>query len=224
MGSFFAVNVQEIPYIAVALLFAFPAHEFAHAYTAYRLGDSTPKEQGRLTLEPHKHISLLGFVAFFIAGFGWAKPVQVNPMNFSHPKRDDILVSLAGPLANMLLVIAAFVLWYGAIALGLDRFLSNDNYQIADQFFITIAYTNIILFIFNLLPIPPLDGFHVFKNLVLGTDSRERVDAIENTLSLIALFIIISPIGDAILGPIFQSIAPDILRFWELVFTKLFGL
>ncbi|HWI55117.1 MAG TPA: site-2 protease family protein, partial [Desulfobacteria bacterium] len=150
MDDFLAVAVKDIPYVVIALLISFTLHEFAHAYTAYLLGDPTPKEQGRLTFVPHKHIDPIGFIAIFIAGFGWAKPVEVNPGNFSKPERDDILVSLAGPAANLLIVIFTFVVWYGAIALGIGELVSDSTYDILYTFFDNIVFLNIALFVFNL--------------------------------------------------------------------------
>ncbi|HWI55110.1 MAG TPA: site-2 protease family protein [Desulfobacteria bacterium] len=224
MDDFLAVAVKDIPYVVIALLISFTLHELAHAYTAYLLGDPTPKEQGRLTFVPHKHLDPIGFIAIFIVGFGWAKPVEVNPDNFSKPRRDDILVSLAGPAANLLIVAFTFVVWYGAIALGIGELVSKSTYDILYTFFDNIVYLNIALFVFNLLPIPPLDGFHIAKGMFLTEEARDKVEAAESGIGLIAVIIIASGVGDALFGPIFDFFIPGIFNVFDSFFAKLFGL
>jgi len=157
----------------LVILIAFPLHEFSHAFAAYRLGDSTARWQGRLTLDPRRHFDPLGGAMLIISsilgfGVGWAKPTPVNPYNLRYGRRGESLVALAGPLSN--LVIAAVI----AIPL---RFIANS-----DELMTTIASStvtavvwnvvfylfaiNISLFVFNLLPIPPLDGWKVLLGLV----------------------------------------------------------
>jgi len=147
------------------LLGSLSVHEWAHAYVADKLGDNTPRSQGRITFNPVAHIDPIGtvliplFMIFFSPGFaifGWGKPVMVNPRNFSNWKRDDILVSMAGPASN--LVICFIVAILGGI---LMRFEPQFEGLI-----IQVLMINSILIIFNLLPIPPLDGSHVMKHLV----------------------------------------------------------
>lgn len=224
MEDFLAVSIKDIPYVIVALLISFAFHESAHAYTAYKLGDPTPKEQGRITLLPHKHLDPIGFLAVFFVGFGWAKPVQVNPRNFSNPTRDDVLVSLAGPLANLIIVIITFIAWYGAIALGVGDLVSKATYDIIYNFFDNIVFLNIALFIFNLLPIPPLDGFHIAKNLLLTESGREKVESLETAISLIAVLLIASGIADIIFNPIFDFFIPGIFNLFDQGFAALFRL
>lgn len=143
------------------ILFGFAIHEFSHAYTATRFGDNTPAKQGRLTLNPLPHIDPFGLLMFVFAGFGWAKPVQVNPHAFRNPKRDDLIVSIAGPLSNF---IAAII--FAFIIKGLFTF-TGHLFAIAEygdyiyrmlEYFVWI---NLILFVFNLIPFPPLDGSHI---------------------------------------------------------------
>jgi Zn-dependent protease len=148
-----------IPFIPVLLL-ALTLHEFGHAWTAVYFGDPTPRLAGRLTLDPLKHLDPLGTLCLFIAHFGWAKPVPVNPSNFTHP-RADLWVSLAGIIANLAqatiyaAVWHALSAWYpGALGRGLTTFL-----------FLGIMI-NLGLAVFNLLPLFPLDGSHVLKNLL----------------------------------------------------------
>ena len=98
----FDPDLRRIALLLPAVLFAFTVHEYSHALVAVRLGDNTPRDQGRLTLNPISHIELVGLIMILLLGFGWAKPVQINPCNFKSPRNDEILVSLAGPFSNLL--------------------------------------------------------------------------------------------------------------------------
>jgi Zn-dependent protease len=145
--------------------FSLAVHEFAHAYTAYKKGDLTAKALGRMTLNPIKHIDLVGsllmpFISFFTGSMfiGWAKPVPVNRGNFRNPKKDDITVSIAGPVSNLLMAFLFVLLMVVAIRLS----LVNEN--ILRILWLGVTF-NVFLFLFNLLPIPPLDGSHVVLNL-----------------------------------------------------------
>lgn len=154
------MNLNEIISVIPAAIIGLTVHEYAHAYTAYRCGDSTAKDQGRLTLNPLKHIDWLGFALIVIAGFGWAKPVQFNPDNLRRKHRDEILISIAGPLSNLALAIIFFILARSLYAV--DFFNSTDTgFEIINMIIIW-GVINISLFIFNLIPIPPLDGSHVY--------------------------------------------------------------
>ena len=136
----------------VALLVAISVHEFSHAWAAFRLGDATAKYEGRLTLNPLAHLDTIGTLMILLAGFGWGKPVPVNPLNFDNPRRDHALVALSGPLSNFVVsfILSLFLkLPLGAAGLLLEVFL------------LPTIILNISLGVFNLLPIPPLDGFSV---------------------------------------------------------------
>lgn len=151
------ISLQALPYLIVALVVAISIHEAAHAFAAYKLGDSTAKLQGRLTLNPLAHLDIAGTIMLFIAGFGWGKPVPVNPYNFKNPVKDQALVSFAGPLSNF---IAALVFSVPLNYLG-ESMPSWLFVGLA-----TIVDLNIILGIFNLLPFPPLDGSKIFAIFV----------------------------------------------------------
>jgi Zn-dependent protease len=138
------------------LLFAITIHEYAHGRAALWLGDPTAKNMGRLTLNPLPHIDPFGAICLFLFNFGWAKPVPVNPRYFKNIRKDIILMSLAGPLANILLALLAGILIR-------YFFFPWDIYRLA---LIYLLFMNIGLGLFNLVPIPPLDGSHVLENLL----------------------------------------------------------
>jgi len=146
----------------ICLIIAITFHEFCHALAADHMGDPTPRSRGRLTLNPLAHADPIGTIALpliniftGIATIGWAKPVPIDPFNFRHPKRDEIIVSLAGPGSNLLLAIISSLI---------IQFLPLS--QILIIFFYMLALVNISLFTFNLIPIPPLDGSHILLNIL----------------------------------------------------------
>lgn len=156
MESFDLARVLKfLPGIIIGLT----VHEFCHAWIAHLCGDSTSKDQGRVTLNPLKHIDLLGFVFLIFAGFGWAKPVQFDERNLRNPKYDVIKIALAGPLSNAVLAMILSVIFS-----IVSSFLPADQtsgMQILSEVFIYAIYINWGLFIFNLIPLPPLDGSHL---------------------------------------------------------------
>jgi len=141
------------------IILGLTVHEFSHAYIAHRCGDSTSKEQGRITLNPFKHIDLLGFAMLLIAGFGWAKPVEFNEANLKNPGKDVIKIAVAGPLSNALFAMVLSVLY--KIFILLVPVSQSPGMEIANDVFLYAIYINWGLFVFNLIPLPPLDGSHL---------------------------------------------------------------
>ena len=197
-----------IPGLIIAMTF----HEYAHARAAVALGDFTPRLMGRLTLDPRAHIDPVGLIMLFLVRFGWAKPVMVNPSNFCQPKRDDILVSVAGPAMNLLLGFIAFYTMLLIRSHNID--VSPITYGIIQMIFIY----NVNFAIFNMLPIPPLDGSHILRNL-LSSDLAYRYQSLERYSILIMLVFIATPVLSVVLMPLFQlvyggyKILGDILLF-----------
>lgn len=155
-------NPLQLLYVLPAIIVGLTVHEWAHAYAAYRLGDPTARNLGRMTLNPLAHIDPIGFIMLLVVGFGWARPVPINPRNFKHYKRDDIIVSLAGIFTNLLTAfLFSFIYVAGVLKWGLG---ANEAFTSIFGAFITI---NLALAIFNLIPIPPLDGSHVLEALLI---------------------------------------------------------
>ena len=163
------MDVASILYLmfgyAVLILLILPVHELAHAFAAHLCGDDTAQWHGRLTLNPFKHLDLWGTVMMLTVGIGYAKPVPVNPRNFRNYKRDMILVALAGPLSNFLMAVAAVALFRVSLFFVTDESLLFALYLILIN---VIASVNISLMVFNLLPIPPLDGSRLWSSLLPG--------------------------------------------------------
>ncbi|OLC39537.1 MAG: hypothetical protein AUH75_09385 [Gemmatimonadetes bacterium 13_1_40CM_4_65_7] len=155
-------DVSLLPYVVVALIVAATVHEYAHAYVADRLGDPTPRAQGRLTLNPLAHLDPVGALLILIFRFGWAKPVPINPANFTNWRRDTMLVAAAGPLANITLLFIVGIpyklglldIGAAAAAMPIDRLLQ------------VMLQINAMLAVFNLIPIPPLDGSKILMGLL----------------------------------------------------------
>jgi len=150
------IDPQIIVLLIPALVFSLSFHEFAHAWMAYRLGDSTAARMGRLTLNPMSHLDPIGSLALLLMGFGWAKPVPVDPRYLENPRQDMVKVAAAGPISNIILaIIAALVL-----RLLFDTNLLSNSIK---TFFIIFMQINITLAVFNLLPVSPLDGSQILS-------------------------------------------------------------
>jgi len=195
---------------ALILLVALPFHEFSHALAAYRLGDGTAKLLGRLTLSPFAHLDPLGSILILVAGFGWAKPTPYNPYNLRGGRNGEAIVAAAGPLSNLVLAAAAALPYRYIVASGMD--VPAMVISILD-FFVTI---NLLLMVFNLIPIPPLDGSKVLYALVDQQTSYRLRATLDQYGPMLLLAIIFLPgiLGlPSPLGIVFDVIAQPIKSF-----------
>ena len=182
-----------------ALIIAAAGHEYAHAKAADLLGDPTPRMMGRLTMNPFVHLDLVGSLALIIGGFGWAKPVIVNPTNFKDPRTDDMIVSIAGPMANILMAFIAYVIMRSLDVVGL---LENESMYLV---LLLIVVYNINFAILNMMPIPPLDGSHILMNF-LPLKWQVHIARFSIVSLLILIAILNSPIATRIFVPLQKSI------------------
>jgi Zn-dependent protease len=181
--------MNRILYLTPAVLIGLTFHEYAHAAAAYRLGDRTAKYQGRLTLNPAAHIDVMGLIMLYLFKFGWARPVPVNPYNFRGDRRRGmLLVSLAGPAANLIIAVVAAIL--------LGAFLWNIPY--VNRITQIIIEINVVLAIFNLIPVPPLDGSKILAGLL--PVSQEWLYRFEQYGAIILILLVFTGIIGKILG------------------------
>ncbi|MDR1953177.1 MAG: site-2 protease family protein [Clostridiales Family XIII bacterium] len=162
-GSFFddplAWLISEL-LILPGIVIGITVHEFAHAFAAYKLGDQTPKIQGRVTLNPLAHIDPVGLIALLFIGFGWGKPVEVNPYAFKHRRRDNLITDVAGVVTNFVMAFVFMGVMKLLYTFG-DTVNSGVILYYASMVVIYIIQMNLVLMVFNLLPVPPLDGFGI---------------------------------------------------------------
>lgn len=175
-------NMLSFVLTIVTLVIAITIHEFSHAFAADRLGDPTPRLQKRLTLNPLAHLDPLGTLFLIFFGFGWGKPVQYDPYNFTHARRDAAIVALAGPASNIITALLFSIVY---------RFVS----PIIAPYIIPVITLNILLAIFNMLPIYPLDGFRVVAGLLSEQKAKEWL-ALER-FGIIFLLVLIFPFGSS---------------------------
>ncbi len=211
IGEWLFDQILFLPAILVGLTF----HEAAHGFASYWLGDPTPKLQGRLSLNPLKHIDPIGFLALFFAGFGWGKPVEINPMYYKNRRRDELIVSLAGVTANFVIAVISFValkfiIMYCFVP-GAGA-LSNYGYALLmiPTYMIQI---NIVLMIFNLIPVPPLDGFGVITQ-IFDLKKYDWWYTIYSNGFLILMALILFNVTDMILGPAVSFVYSSL---WNLI-------
>ena len=216
-GSIFRFSLEELPFVIISVVIAFTVHEFAHAYTAWKFGDPTARNQGRLTLNPVKHIDPIGMLLIVIAGVGWARPVPVNRYHFKNPRLAGVLVSIAGPVSNLLLAAIGAFLYFLLLSLGVLDGAGDILMRLLNQF----VYFNVLLFVFNLLPIPPLDGYRIIEDLV-PVHTRAKMTQYEQYGTLIFLILVITPLGQYTIYPLLNTFVPGIISGLGQLFGPLF--
>jgi len=218
------LDIQRLIYQLPGLIIALTLHEYAHAKMADKLGDPTPENQGRITLNPLAHLDPMGTICLLFAGFGWGKPVQINPSNFRQPTKDEAKVSAAGPIMNFIIAIVSFFIYLliifilmktksyeSAIKLNQETgaFYNSISFDSKIMVVLTIItytiFTNISLGLFNLLPFPPLDGSKIFRAILKGK-ARDFLYTIENYSFIIITILFITKIPSIILSPFLDLI------------------
>ena len=197
-GTWLFLTLLKLPAIVIGITF----HEFAHAYSAYKLGDQTPKAQKRVTLNPLSHIDPIGIIALIFIGFGWGRPVQVNPLAFRKNLRlSNLIVDVAGVATNFVIAFVCtglLLLTDGGILTFLLAF---------------IVYFNLVLMLFNLLPIPPLDGFGIITE-IFGLRRFSWHRPLYNYGTIILLAVIVFGIVGVLLGPVLSSLLRFLGDIW----------
>lgn len=204
--SLFWFELSHLPVILLVIIVAFTFHEFGHAWTAYRLGDDTAYMQGRVTLNPKAHIDWFGFILLILAGFGWAKPVPVRESKLRRPYRlSSILVTAMGPFMNLVL---AFI---GVVVFLLVMNFAGLSADMADKMRIFFGYwifINLNLLLFNLIPLPPLDGYRIAEQF-LPLRTRFRLMQYEQwTFFIFLLLVFVPPLRAVTIDPLFSLREP----------------
>lgn len=194
------------------LILALTLHEYAHAKVSDRLGDPTPEAEGRLTLNPIAHMDPMGTICLLFAGFGWGKPVGINPTYYRNPIRDSAIVAVAGPITNFILGFVLF-LAYALVAIFAP---ANELINILLTMLLYGAYLNVSLGVFNLIPVPPLDGSKIFAYILKGK-AREFLYTLERYSTIIILILFITKLPSMIVSPIVNWIANAMISLITLI-------
>jgi Zn-dependent protease len=209
------MQIQTLLLIAPPILLALTFHEYAHAYVAHRFGDDTAKQNGRLSLNPLRHLDPLGTIMIFLVHFGWAKPVPVNPYRLRNPKKDMLWISAAGPLSNMILaLISGLLLRFIFAAAGMPG--QNSLMSLVMFMLIMSLQINLALAVFNILPIAPLDGSKILAGL-LPARYENAIAQLERYGPFVLIgLIIIGRVADI---PILGALIWPFVKFFSKIFA-----
>ncbi len=218
----FGFNLMDIVIGVPITLIALTGHEFAHGWVSSKLGDPTPERDGRLTLNPLAHLDVVGTILMILTGFGWAKPVMVDPRYYKNRKRGMALTAIAGPLANLIMAFIAMLIF--AVVLVVQVKLSGgimpENASMAVQivwkFAFLLAYRNLCFMVFNLIPIPPLDGSKVL-GLFLPNRMYYRMLQYERYAIIIIMLLSISGAFNRIIGTGVNVVLTGMINLIDLI-------
>lgn len=218
LDSVLSFPVRNLPFVLIVIVIAFTVHEFSHAYFANKFGDPTAKLLGRVTLNPAAHIELFGTLMILLLGFGWARPVPVNRDNFSKPRLMGVIVSAVGPLSNLLVAFIGSMIYMGLIDGGVISLSDTSRLNEAIVYFLYYLITiNVSLFLFNLLPLPPLDGYRIVEDLVPRRFRMALQQYEQWSILIFLLLVFIPPLRSATLDPLFgltQDIYNSFVHFY----------
>lgn len=222
MSNLFGFPLEQMPFLIVVVVLAFTLHEFAHAYLADRFGDPTPRSMGRVTLDPRSHVDILGILMIVLVGFGWARPVAIRSSFFKRPRLMSIMVSLVGPLSNLLLALTGVLVAYTLSHFQAYGAMSPGLFKAVALFLQLQIMMNIRLFIFNLIPLPPLDGYRIVYEFI-PYNWQVKLQTVEQYAFLIFLLLVmIGPLNSVTFGRIFEF-QWDILAGLNDIAAALFG-
>jgi Zn-dependent protease len=198
-----------IPGIVIGLSF----HEFGHAFVSDRLGDPTPRAQGRVTLNPFAHFDPFGFFALIFCGFGWGVPVQIDPRYYKHPRRDEFLVSIAGVIMNLFVAIVfSYILHFIYRNVPYDNLATGTLAGTLFNILLQVVIVNVVLMIFNLIPIPPLDGFGIITE-IFNLKKTSFYETFYNNGFPILMILMIFGIVSKVLNPIVNLVYSLLLQY-----------
>ncbi|TJY43444.1 site-2 protease family protein [Cohnella pontilimi] len=211
--------LEELPFFILVMLVSFSVHEFAHAWTAYKFGDKTAYREGRVTLNPMAHLDWIGMIFLVLAGFGWAKPVPVDRRNFRSPRLMTMLVTAAGPVSNLLLAFLGLLIIAILNASGVS--MSDAAAATLGTFFKYWLQINMVLFLFNLIPLPPLDGYRILEEFMPLRSRIQMMKYEQWSVYIFLLILFLPPLRRITIDPLFSLSGPILIgmnRFLALFF------
>ena len=210
--SYLMDKLITIPMVLIALMF----HELAHGWVSGKLGDPTPKMTGRMTLNPLEHLDPIGTLLMILTGFGWAKPVQINPRYYKDPKKGMALTALAGPVANLFLSILSFVIYGIIYIIYAKTVIFANSMQSFSYLLVRFVTLNLCFMVFNFIPIPPLDG-SIILGLFLSNSAYFKIQQYERYSFI--LIILLSVVGafDVIIGTGVNFVFNNLLVFFNKI-------
>lgn len=207
--TYFLNMLIALPGIVIGLSF----HEFGHAFVSDRLGDPTPRAQGRVTLNPLAHFDPIGFLALMFCGFGWGIPVEIDPRYYKHPRRDELLVSLAGVVMNLIVAIVfSFIVHFVYINVPYDKLSDGTLMGTLFNILLQVVIVNVVLMVFNLIPVPPLDGFGIITE-IFNLREKNFYYTLYNYGFPILMILLIVGVVDKILNPMVNGVYALLLQY-----------